>query len=150
MGPNIKCIRHISCILQEVNNIVIDYRQDSSGAWIGLHDKTSEGRFEWTDGSPVNYTMWRPGEPNDYLRGRAKRIVFIWGRETAATGTMDHATDYSLVVHHMYVVDHFRRPINKIHPGAASGGGGGNCPPPYGILTFFFPWNSSVTYVVDR
>ena len=34
--------------------------------WLGLHDKSSEGAFEWTDGTPVNYTLWSPGQPDDH------------------------------------------------------------------------------------
>lgn len=42
-----------------------------SGAdwWIGLSDATSEGAFAWLDGSPVTYTNWEPGEPNDHGSG---------------------------------------------------------------------------------
>jgi hypothetical protein len=33
--------------------------------WIGASDIGNEGTFVWTDGSPVTYDNWRPGEPND-------------------------------------------------------------------------------------
>jgi hypothetical protein len=33
--------------------------------WIGLHDQTNEGTFVWTDGSPLDLTLWSDGEPND-------------------------------------------------------------------------------------
>ena len=32
---------------------------------IGLSDKSREGGFIWSDGSPVAYVNWRDGEPND-------------------------------------------------------------------------------------
>ena len=38
----------------------------SSGSpWIGLSDSSSEGSFDWSDGSGVDYTNWSTGEPND-------------------------------------------------------------------------------------
>ena len=37
----------------------------SSQAWIGFNDRTTEGEFVWSDGSPVTYTNWAPNEPND-------------------------------------------------------------------------------------
>jgi hypothetical protein len=33
--------------------------------WIGFSDTASEGSFAWSDGSPVTYTNWNPGEPNN-------------------------------------------------------------------------------------
>jgi len=38
----------------------VDHR---TRCWIGLHDHTNDGKwqFQWTDGSPVNYTNWYVG-----------------------------------------------------------------------------------------
>ena len=33
--------------------------------WIGLRDPNGTGNFSWVDGTPVNYTKWYPGEPNN-------------------------------------------------------------------------------------
>jgi C-type mannose receptor len=33
--------------------------------WIGFNDITTETVFVWTDGSPVTYTNWNIGEPNN-------------------------------------------------------------------------------------
>ena len=35
--------------------------------WIGLIDEGSEGKFSWSDGTPVNYTQWYDEEPNSYM-----------------------------------------------------------------------------------
>ncbi|RYZ90652.1 MAG: C-type lectin domain-containing protein, partial [Proteobacteria bacterium] len=33
--------------------------------WIGLHRSTPTGHFAWSDGSPLEYANWFPGEPNN-------------------------------------------------------------------------------------
>ncbi|MGE3703762.1 MAG: lectin-like protein, partial [Vicinamibacterales bacterium] len=38
--------------------------QDRRG-WIGFTDQDSEGNFVWSNGEPVVYTNWAPGEPNN-------------------------------------------------------------------------------------
>ncbi|XP_071494107.1 echinoidin-like [Diadema antillarum] len=34
--------------------------------WIGLHDKVTEDTFTWSDGSPLDYRNFAPGQPNSY------------------------------------------------------------------------------------
>ncbi len=33
--------------------------------WMGFNDIAVEGQWEWEDGTPVSYTIWHPGEPNN-------------------------------------------------------------------------------------
>ena len=33
--------------------------------WIGVHDTTTEGRFENVDGTPVKKTYWLPAQPDN-------------------------------------------------------------------------------------
>lgn len=33
------------------------------GLWIGANDRSKEGHFEWSDGSPFSYTNWQSGRP---------------------------------------------------------------------------------------
>ena len=35
-------------------------------AWLGGHDSTTEGTWEWVTGEAFSYTNWAGGEPNDY------------------------------------------------------------------------------------
>ncbi|WP_420829490.1 C-type lectin domain-containing protein [Nannocystis pusilla] len=33
--------------------------------WIGLNDVDAEDDFVWTDGTPLDFTAWNEGEPNN-------------------------------------------------------------------------------------
>ncbi|KPP79615.1 macrophage mannose receptor 1-like, partial [Scleropages formosus] len=35
--------------------------------WIGLQHNAIDGGYQWSDGTPVSYTNWGPGEPNNHL-----------------------------------------------------------------------------------
>ena len=51
------------------NQCIVDdlAKHNFSGTiWIGLGDAVKEGTFEWYDKSPLIYTNWNNGEPNDY------------------------------------------------------------------------------------
>ena len=43
-------------------------RRSSQTFWIGLNDLGMESSFKWSDGSPVQYTNYRPREPNDLFK----------------------------------------------------------------------------------
>lgn len=44
---------------------------------IGFTDRDNEGTFAWMDGSPVSFTAWSPGEPNNV--GNEDFTVMNWG-----------------------------------------------------------------------
>ncbi|XP_036384637.1 C-type mannose receptor 2 [Megalops cyprinoides] len=51
---------------QYENDFVSSYLRDLVlPAWIGLSDTLHEGKFAWSDGSPVKYTNWADKEPNN-------------------------------------------------------------------------------------
>ena len=51
---------------QAENDAAHDSLCGSKRAYIGLHDRSVEGAFEWVDGSDFNFANWAPGEPNSY------------------------------------------------------------------------------------
>ncbi|XP_048669061.1 low affinity immunoglobulin epsilon Fc receptor isoform X1 [Marmota marmota marmota] len=44
-------------------------RANKKGSWIGLRDLDLEGEFIWMDGSPLDYSNWNLGEPNNGDQG---------------------------------------------------------------------------------
>ncbi|XP_074013154.1 macrophage mannose receptor 1-like [Numenius arquata] len=43
--------------------------------WIGLNDLHTQMYFEWSDGTPVTYTKWLPGEPTHTINGQEDCVV---------------------------------------------------------------------------
>ncbi|KAF7243018.1 C-type lectin domain family 19 member A [Varanus komodoensis] len=54
--------------------------------WIGLSDLRQESSFEWTDGSPYDYTYWDGNQPDDGIHSRPEDedCVQIWYRYSSA------------------------------------------------------------------
>ena len=62
LGANLVSIQSAaenSCIISSLNSM-----GQSGVIWIGFSDEITEGTFIWYDQSPVTYTNWAPGEPN--------------------------------------------------------------------------------------
>jgi len=55
---------HLVVINSEEENEFIARRLIEREAYIGLHDQTTEGTYTWVNGDPLNYTKWKPSQPN--------------------------------------------------------------------------------------
>ena len=47
------------------------------GCWIGLTDHNAEGQYVWSDGTPVDYLNWGPGQPDQFSEGAEEDGVQI-------------------------------------------------------------------------
>lgn len=50
--------------------------------WIGLNDFESEGDFVWSNGDPVTFTNWYPGEPNNSFGDEDYVHIYNYAGET--------------------------------------------------------------------
>ncbi|XP_038839147.1 CD209 antigen-like protein E, partial [Salvelinus namaycush] len=69
------------CQEREANLVIIDSREEQTlikafnrRAWFGLTDIEVEGTWRWVDGTPLNTSYWKKGEPND-LQGEDCALV---------------------------------------------------------------------------
>ncbi|XP_055780100.1 CD209 antigen-like protein E [Salvelinus fontinalis] len=69
------------CQARGANLVIIDSREEQAlikafnrRAWFGLTDREVEGTWRWVDGTPLNTSYWKKGEPND-LQGEDCALV---------------------------------------------------------------------------
>lgn len=66
LGANLVSIQsqdENDCIVSSLVNLGLNTAADV--IWIGYNDETTEGTFAWYDQSPITYTNWASGEPNN-------------------------------------------------------------------------------------
>lgn len=56
--------------------------------WIGLNDRTTEGRYEWSDKSTHTYKNWAPLEPSGGVAGQISDCAVINGNTQNGTWSM--------------------------------------------------------------
>jgi len=79
--------------------------------WIGFNDATTEGAFEWSDGTVAKYTNWNAGEPNN--SGGTEDYAEMLG----STGKWNDLSNSGSGFPHIAVIELL-----------GNGGGGGPCP----------------------
>ena len=47
-------------------NVYIQHRHNGERSWIGLNDRSVEGRFAWANKEISNFEHWAPQQPNDW------------------------------------------------------------------------------------
>ena len=66
--------------------------------WIGLNDVAEEGTYVWSNGDPVNYFNWHPGEPNNYWGPASENYGVInfnyWFHHEPPSGTWNDAPEW--------------------------------------------------------
>ncbi|XP_077347035.1 macrophage mannose receptor 1-like [Lithobates pipiens] len=92
--------------------------EGGKNVWLGLNDLKTENLFEWSDGTPVTYTVWQRGEPS-HMDNRKEDCV-------ALNTTLGHWSDQACEKKLPYIckrkplpIDHERKPIDE--PGCSMG-----------------------------
>ncbi|XP_071356807.1 lactose-binding lectin l-2-like [Trachinotus anak] len=49
-----------------VKSLIKNFDHTDGHTWIGLSDTQKEGGWMWSDGSKVNFALWRAGQPDNY------------------------------------------------------------------------------------
>ncbi|XP_072316477.1 brevican core protein isoform X2 [Eucyclogobius newberryi] len=72
-----QCGGHLVSVItpEEQHYINEKFKEDQ---WIGLNDRTIEGDFRWSDGSPLLYENWFKGQPDSYFLSGEDCAVMVW------------------------------------------------------------------------
>uniref|UniRef100_A0A3B3Z4F7 C-type lectin domain-containing protein n=1 Tax=Poecilia mexicana TaxID=48701 RepID=A0A3B3Z4F7_9TELE len=64
MGANLASVRN-AYEYRRIQALIRAASRNSREAWLGGSDAQQERTWLWSDGSPMRYTNWCPGEPNN-------------------------------------------------------------------------------------
>jgi len=68
------------------------------GGFIGLHEDGFEGNWLWIDGTTVDYTLWKSGEPNNDS-SQTTNVAHLWLSPYGGqwNDVQDYRTDFGYV-----------------------------------------------------
>ncbi len=66
---------------KEQNDFITRFVKDAglAEAWLGATDEKSEGSWIWVDGTPMDYTNWNAGQPNN--KGAGEHYLLLWAAQ---------------------------------------------------------------------
>ena len=84
--------QHLASVHSAAENALLLTAAAGNNVWIGGTDAASEGTWVWSpSGTPLSYTNWHSGQPDDY-RGNEDCLEFNWGPSgTSGTGKWNDA-----------------------------------------------------------
>lgn len=136
LGANLVSIQSAAenqCLISALNNM-----GQSGVIWIGFNDEQVENNFVWYDQSPVIYTNWAPGEPNN-LNGENCTQIYpdgMWNDLDCNTANAQSVIEVSLCP----VVD--AGADTGICPGATATLNASNAL--FGSTPYAYAWNNGI------
>lgn len=96
---------HLAKITSAAENTIVAQLSVATDSFIGATDAVTEGTFLWEDGTPLAYTNFRTGEPNngggmyqeDCLVMAGKKSVDGWDDRPCTTGIVAGAGAYPYI-----------------------------------------------------
>lgn len=73
---------HLAIVTSKAQNDFITGIVKDAGlaeAWLGATDEKSEGSWIWVDGTPMDYTNWNAGQPNN--KGAGEHYLLLWAAQ---------------------------------------------------------------------
>ncbi len=98
LGGHLACIESAAeneFLAQQVEALIPPNDPMMFAMWIGLTDEAVEGQFRWVNDSPLRYTNWKPGEPNNSAGGEDFVAIARFNTDRTRLRWNDFGSNYS-------------------------------------------------------
>ncbi|XP_062415062.1 ladderlectin-like [Pungitius pungitius] len=77
LGGHLASVRNV-LEYREIQEVITSADLSSPQTWVGGYNAQEVNQWFWSDGTRLDFTMWAPGEPNNY-QGRQRCIQMNFG-----------------------------------------------------------------------